>query len=59
MYNIYMKQTKKYKEDIENFGEPERKIDTIKYVSAIIAVNILVWGGIGFVLYFLYKTFTS
>jgi hypothetical protein len=56
-----MEQKQKYMktpEEIEDelyFGKPERTIDVVKYLSAIIAVNILVWGGIVSILWFIAK----
>lgn len=32
------KQTKKYKEDIKNFGEPERASDVYKYLGSLIII---------------------
>lgn len=41
-----MKQSKKYKEDLENFGEPERTIDVVKFLmSLIIIIGLLLLMG--------------
>lgn len=38
------KQTKKYKEDLENFGEPERTVDVYKYLGSLILLFVaLMW----------------